>query len=56
MYRPALTLVPMLSAYLLRHAPEETGTPSLATRFANGVGNAYMRSLGFVYDCIGRPR
>ncbi len=44
----SLTLVPMLSAYLLRHAPEETGTPSLATRFANGVIRAYMRSLGVV--------
>jgi multidrug efflux pump len=44
----SLTLVPMLSAYLLRHVPPETGTPSLATRFANGVSNAYMRSLQFV--------
>lgn len=44
----SLTLVPMLSAYLLRHVPEETGTRSIAIRFANGVSNAYMRSLQFV--------
>ena len=44
----SLTLVPMLSAYLLRHAPVSDGKPGMIARFADAVSAAYMRSLHVV--------